>query len=176
MATQPQPRDQLRRQAAQVAEKVTSTAGDATDSMKDTLREQADTRLNGFAEQVTTVSDALRETAQSLRSKQKPMLADQAERLATRADNMSRHLRDSSVDDLLHEAEGYTRSRPGLVLGVAAIAGFATARILKVGSARASGQQDQLGASSARLSTPVRPSVARTTTHTPVGTGMPRTT
>lgn len=169
MATQSQPRDQLRTQAAKVADTVTSTAGDATDSMKSTLREQADTRLDGFAEQVNTVSDALREAAQSLRSKQKPMLANQAERLAMRTQKVSTHLRENSVEGLLREAEDYTRSRPSLVLGVAALAGFAAARLLKVGGARASSQQ----AGPAMTSMPGRP-VARTSTHTPVGTSAQR--
>jgi ElaB/YqjD/DUF883 family membrane-anchored ribosome-binding protein len=172
MATQPQPRDQLRTQAAKVAESVTSTAGEATDSMKYTLREQADTRLDGFAEQVNTVSDALRETAQSLRSKQKPMLATQAERLATRTENVSRHLRENSAEGLLREAEDYTRTRPGLVLGVAALAGFAAARLLKVGGAHAASTTQQ---SDAVTPMPARP-VGQARTHTPVGTSAPRTT
>lgn len=184
MATRQQSGDQLRNQLAEVADNVTSTAGKATASMKDTVRDEADARLHEFADQVSIVSDALRQTAQSLRSKQQPALAGQAERLAMRAETMSRHLRESSVNGLLHEAEAYTRSRPGLVLSMAALAGFTTARLLKVVGAGTPEQQTAMTTTAQsgsrpfnepRSQAPHNPSgVASTPTHTPVETGATR--
>jgi ElaB/YqjD/DUF883 family membrane-anchored ribosome-binding protein len=144
MASQPQTRDQLRNQASQVADQVTTTASQATESVKQTILEQAGTRLDGVAQQVNSVGEVLHQTAQQLRDKQQPVLASQTDQLASRAQTISQHLRDSSPQDLLREAEDYTRSQPAMVLGAAAILGFAVARLLKVGGSRTMASQNTM--------------------------------
>jgi hypothetical protein len=82
---------------------------------------------------------ALRETAQQLRKQGQAPIAQYADKTSDQVERFSGYLRETEVDEMVEEARGFARSRPGLFLGGALALGFLGARFLKSSSQEAAG-------------------------------------
>lgn len=69
-------------------------------------------------------------------------------------DQITAHLRDRPVDDIVAHAAGFARRNPLLVLGGAALAGFAAARMVKSAGVSSSAPGDPADPWSGHLSNP----------------------
>lgn len=83
------------------------------------------------AEEVGTVSSAIRRAADRLSGEHDRNLAEYAEAAAEHLDRMERYLRERSPGQMYHDLEGFARRRPELVVGGMFVAGVTLARLLK---------------------------------------------
>lgn len=86
--------------------------------------EQAAERVHGLAE-------ALRETANTLSSRDQIYGSRYLEQAAGGLDRVSQLVRDREPEEIVHEVASFARRRPAIFLGTAAAAGFLLARFLK---------------------------------------------
>jgi hypothetical protein len=94
-----------------------------------------------MASTMGTVAGAVRRTSEQLREQEQGMVADYAESAAEQLDRFSAYLRNTDVDELWSEVEGFARRQPAIFLGGALLLGFFGARLL-----RASDGQRRTGA------------------------------
>ncbi len=128
--------DQAREKAQQAAGQAKEQAQQAAGQAKGQLRSQVDQRsteagqkVGGFASDVRTVGDTLREQGKDQPAK----LADQA---ADRAESLSRYLTGSDADRILRDAEDFGRRQPWAVIGGGVVLGLLASRFLKASSTR----------------------------------------
>ena len=128
--------DQAKDKAQQAAGQAKEQAQQAAGQAKGALRTQVDQRstdagqkVGGFASDVRSVSDQLREQGKDQPAK----LADQA---ADRADQVSRYLTDSDADRILGDIEDFGRKQPWAVIGGGVVLGLLASRFLKASSTR----------------------------------------
>ena len=97
-----------------------------------TVRAQVDERSAQLGDEVTKLARVLRRSGEELRAQNGNAASA---RLATQAadglDRAGSYLRQVRGDELLRDAERLARSKPWLVAGAAAVAGFAASRFLK---------------------------------------------
>jgi hypothetical protein len=128
--------DQAKDKAQQAAGQAKEQAQQAAGQAKGALRTQVDQRstdagqkVGGFASDVRSVSDQLREQGKDQPAK----LADQA---ADRADQVSRYLTNSDADRILGDIEDFGRRQPWAVIGGGVVLGLLASRFLKASSTR----------------------------------------
>ena len=128
--------DQAKDKAQQAAGQAKEQAQQAAGQAKGALRTQVDQRstdagqkVGGFASDVRSVSDQLREQGKDQPAK----LADQA---ADRADQVSRYLTDNDADRILGDIEDFGRRQPWAVIGGGVVLGLLASRFLKASSTR----------------------------------------
>jgi ElaB/YqjD/DUF883 family membrane-anchored ribosome-binding protein len=127
-------------QARQTAQDVGGQAQEKAQEVKgkagERVREQLDTRSTQAGEQVGSVAQALRRTAQQLREDGQDMPGRLAERGADQAERLGSYLQGSSADDMLRAIEDFGRRKPWLIAAAAAVVGFAASRVLGASSER----------------------------------------
>jgi hypothetical protein len=101
--------------------------------------------------QVAEAADSIRQSADQLRGRQQTWLADLVDRGAEQLDRVSETLRSNDLQGLLSQLDGFARRQPALFAGASMVAGFALARIARVGL-------DQGTAPPVTTTTPVSPS------------------
>jgi hypothetical protein len=128
--------DQAKDKAQQAAGQAKEQAQQAAGQAKGALRQQVDQRstdagqkVGGFASDVRTVGDTLREQGKDQPAK----LADQA---AERAESLSRYLTGSDADRILGDIEDFGRKQPWAVIGGGVVLGLLASRFLKASSTR----------------------------------------
>jgi len=128
--------DQAKDKAQQAAGQAKEQAQQAASQAKGALRQQVDQRstdagqkVGGFASDVRTVGDTLREQGKDQPAK----LADQA---AERAESLSRYLTGSDADRILGDVEDFGRRQPWAVIGGGLMLGLLASRFLKASSTR----------------------------------------
>jgi hypothetical protein len=101
----------------------------------DRVREQTTTQLSTqkdrASDAMTSVADAVRQTADRLREGDQANVAQYADMAADQVERLSTHLRERDLSSLLREAEDVARRQPALVIGGAFVAGLLAARFLK---------------------------------------------
>jgi hypothetical protein len=129
----------------QAKEKAQETAGQAKEKAGSQLRAQVDRRsteagqrVGGYAADVRSVGEQLREQGKDQPAK----LADQA---ADRAERLGRYLTQSDADRILGDVEDFGRRRPWAVIAGGLALGLVASRLLKASSSdryqqRTSGQ------------------------------------
>jgi hypothetical protein len=135
-------------------------AQQAAGQAKNTLRSQLDQRstdagrkVGGFASDVRSVGDQLREQGKDQPAK----LADQA---ADRAERLGSYLSESDADRILGDVEDFGRRQPWVVIAGGVALGLVASRFLKASSTRRYEQQwESTGRLPARTSD-VSPSAA----------------
>jgi len=133
---------------------VKSTAGEALDQAKEKVsqaagqvQQKAKTQLSERKDQVAdgmdSVAHALRQTSQQLQDQDTGMVGNYVNKAADAISNISQHVREKDVDQLLHEVEGFARREPAIALGAAFAIGVIAARFLKSSNQRrySSGEQ-----------------------------------
>jgi hypothetical protein len=134
------PRDEASSRS-DMSSRVASTAQQATDAVKETASQAASTvkrQVKGlldrqvasgadmagqFADSVKRAADDLDETA--------PQLAGLVRGMASNIEGFADEIRDQSVDDLVRAATDFTRRKPALVFGLAALTGFFAYRTVR---------------------------------------------
>lgn len=118
---------------ADMAQQATAMAkGVATDTASNlaySVREVLDRQVDGGAELVAHFAHSVRCAADDL-DDHAPQVAGVVRGISDRIEVYSRDLRGQSVDQLVQTAGDFTRRRPALVLGLAALAGFFAIRVI----------------------------------------------
>lgn len=102
---------------------------DARDSVAETAREQGEEVRDAAVEQADKVADAARDARQNFDSSS--LQAEALKAVSQQIEGVTQRLRDRPIEDLIDDAAVFARRNPLLVLGGAAILGFAAARFLK---------------------------------------------
>jgi hypothetical protein len=148
----------------QAKEKAQEAAGQAKEKASSQLRSQVDQRstdaghrVGGFAADVRSVSDTLREQGKDQPAK----LADQA---ADRAERLGRYLEESDADRILGDIEDFGRRRPWAVIAGGVALGLVASRLLKASSSdryqrRATGRLPERASSLRDPAVPATPAV-----------------
>lgn len=95
-------------------------------------------QVGSGADMIARFAGATRKAADDLEMGS-PQAASFVGGVAERLDAYAETLREQSIDDLVSAASDYTRRKPALVFGVAALAGFVVMRTFKNASANRSG-------------------------------------
>jgi ElaB/YqjD/DUF883 family membrane-anchored ribosome-binding protein len=151
---------------SQVQQQVQEKAKDVKGQAAEKVREQLDSRSTDFGDQVQSLAQALRRSAEQLDQDGKSGPAGIARQAAGHADRLGSYLKSSSSDRFLDDVESFARNRPWAAGGIGALVGLAASRFLKASSgeryARSSSGQD-LDAPLSRDSAPYSPAAAPTT-------------
>jgi len=115
--------NQARDQAGQLVDQVRQQAGNQLTAQKDTL-----------SNSLKSVALAIRQTGQTLREDDQPMVAQLADQAAERVEQAYRYLGNRELSDLTNDAGRLARRQPALFLGGAFLLGVAAARFLKSSS------------------------------------------
>ena len=115
--------------AQEAQQQVTQTA-------REGIREQVDTRSTQAGEQVSATAQALRTTGRSLHDEGQDAPAKAAEQLASYAERIGDYLTRTDGEQLLHDAEDFGRRQPLAAIGLGLVAGLAASRLLKASSRR----------------------------------------
>jgi hypothetical protein len=128
--------DQAKEKASQAAGAAKEQAQQAAGQAKGALRTQVDQRstqagekVGGFASDVRSVGDQLREQGKDQPAK----IADQA---AERAERVGSYLKDNDADRILGDIEDFGRRQPWAVIAGGMMLGLAASRFLKASSSR----------------------------------------
>jgi len=116
----------------QAKDKAQQAAGQAKSTLRTQVDErstQAGERVGGFASDVRSVGDQLREQGKDQPAK----LADQA---AQRAEQVGDYLKQSDADRILGDVEDFGRRQPWAVIGGGLVLGLVASRFLKASSSR----------------------------------------
>ncbi len=107
----------------------------ARQQMTDGVKNAADTVKADAANEVSSVAEAAEAARDTLPEDHiaDPMLDHAVQALG----QVAEHLKSTDIDALAHQASDFARRNPALVLGGAALLGFAAARFLKAGPQRA---------------------------------------
>ena len=116
--------------ARDATEKMKVSASDAAASVTGQVKELLDGQVGSGAEMVGHLASSARLAADDL-EKNAPQLAGLVRGVAGRIEGLAGDMRDQSVDSLLRSASDFTRQKPALVFGLAALAGFFVFRTLK---------------------------------------------
>jgi ElaB/YqjD/DUF883 family membrane-anchored ribosome-binding protein len=116
----------------QVQEKAQEIRGQA----EIRLRDQVDQRSTQAGEQMQAVGQALKRSADQLRTEGKGTPASVVEQVARRADELGGYMQSSNADRILGDVENFARRRPWLTGAAGAMAGFLASRFIKASSER----------------------------------------
>jgi hypothetical protein len=104
-------------------------------SVAQTIRDQANARLNSQKDRALDglggVTQAIRQTTQSLRDQQHDTIARYVDQLTGHVDRITENLRQKDVGELIHDAQRLARRQPALFVGGAFALGLLAARLLK---------------------------------------------
>jgi hypothetical protein len=99
------------------------------------LREQAKSRLSSQKDRaldgVGGVTEAIRQTTQSLRDQQHDTVARYVEQATEQLDRITRRLKEKDIGELLEDAQQLARRQPAVFVGAAFALGLFGARFLK---------------------------------------------
>jgi hypothetical protein len=120
---------------AQQATEAKEQVQQAATGLKDTVAEQATTRLEGqkstAVEGLGTVARAIRGTGDQLRDQEQGGIARYVDRAADQLEQFAGYLSGHNLRELVRDAEQFARREPALFLGGAFTLGLFAARFLK---------------------------------------------
>jgi ElaB/YqjD/DUF883 family membrane-anchored ribosome-binding protein len=121
-------------QVSDAAQSATSTArevaSEAASTITDQVKELLDSQLASGVEMVGHLGSSAKRAAADL-DRNAPQLAGLVRGVGDRIESYADDMRDQSVDELFCSASNFTRRRPALVFGLAALAGFFAYRTIK---------------------------------------------
>jgi len=88
------------------------------------------------ASQLGGIADAVSRVAAELEKQDQASLARYARQIGNGMRDLSETARESSIDDLVHDAQSFGRRNPAAFLGAAALLGFAASRFLTASTHR----------------------------------------
>jgi vacuolar-type H+-ATPase subunit E/Vma4 len=95
-----------------------------------------DRQKNAAGEELHSVADVMRGAARQFEEHQEAGVAGYVDKAADYVDRVSSTLRERDLEDLMVEFEDQLRRKPAVVLGAAAVVGFALGRFLRAGTQR----------------------------------------
>ena len=119
--------DQAKEKAQQAAGQAKQKAGSQLRSQVDQRSTDAGHRVDGFASDVRTVGESLREQGKDQPAKLAEQAADRAERLGS-------YLKESDADRILGDVEDFGRRQPWAVIAGGVALGLVASRFLKASS------------------------------------------
>jgi len=120
--------------AKDATEQVKVSASDAAASVTGQVKEMLDGQVGNGAQMAGHLASATKLAADDLQ-KNAPQLAGLVRGVAGRIEGFADDMRGQSVDSLVRSASDFTRQKPALVFGLAALAGFFVFRTLKAAPA-----------------------------------------
>jgi hypothetical protein len=129
----------------QAKEKAQEAAGQAKEKAGSQLRSQVDQRSTDAGRKVGGFASDVRSVGEQLREQGKVQPAKLAEQAADRAERLGSYLKESDADRILGDVEDFGRRRPWAVIAGGVALGLVASRFLKASSSdryqqRASGQ------------------------------------
>ncbi|MER8470387.1 hypothetical protein NKH23_13280 [Mesorhizobium sp. M1328] len=112
------------------AETAKRAAVGGASTVTNQVKEMLDRQVGSGAEVMGQLASSTQRAAEDLDANA-PIVAGVVRTFANRLDGYADDLRDRSVDQLVLAASDLARRKPGLVFGLAAVAGFLTFRTLK---------------------------------------------
>jgi hypothetical protein len=120
-----------RQQAGQIADQAKSQAGVLASQAADAVKSQIDTQKSKAADNLGSLSNAIRQSADSLSQNGQPQIAGVVTSAAEKIDDVTSYLRNKNVDEIASEINDYARQNPQIFIGGAFLLGIAVARFLK---------------------------------------------
>lgn len=103
----------------------------------DFLKDQIESRTTDFGQRVGTTAQTLRNFAEHLRTQSgSPEGADMVDRGAAAIERVATYFEEGDLEDMVADAESFSRERPWTVASIGAVAGLLAARVLKSTTAR----------------------------------------
>jgi hypothetical protein len=124
----------------QAKEKAQEAAGQAKEKAGAQLRSQVDQRSTDAGQRVGGYAADVRSVGEQLRQQGKEQPAKLAEQAADRAERLGSYLEESDADRILGDIEDFGRRRPWAVIAGGVALGFIASRFLKASS---SGRYEQ---------------------------------
>ena len=128
--------NQAKEQLSSATGQAKDKAGRVMDQAKQQAMSQADSRKGQAAGSVDQVAQALHHTSDELEGSHSPV-AQYVDQAAAQLDRFSGYLRNTSVEDMIGDAERFARQQPALFIGGAFTLGLLAARFLKSSGAEA---------------------------------------
>jgi sirohydrochlorin ferrochelatase len=133
-------RDQIRDVKNQVVDQAKNSFQQARDRARSSLGESK----GQFAEQISSIAEALRRTTEHLHSEDQTRIAGLTDSLARQVDQVAGYLRDKDAAAMKNDLENLARRQPALILGGALVLGLIGARFIK-SSERSQGRRSSDG-------------------------------
>jgi hypothetical protein len=114
-----------------LADDAQQKVGQTVDQVREAGKSRLGNQKDRMAGSVDSFARALRETSRQLKQGDDTPIAEYVEGAAERVEQLSSHLRQRSVDELIYDAESFARRQPALFLGGAFFLGAMAARFLK---------------------------------------------
>jgi len=103
----------------------------------DFLKDQVENRTTDFGQRVGTTAQTLRNFAEHLRTQSgSPEGADMVDQGAAAVERVATYFQEGDLEDMVADAESFSRERPWTVASIGAVAGLLAARVLKSTAAR----------------------------------------
>lgn len=112
-----------------LADTAKETARDVRDAVSKSAEAKAEEARDTVADHVDRTADAAHSAAGAYDPNS--IQAQLLDQLANNIEGLTDRLRGRSIEEMTHDAANFARRNPALVLGGAAVAGFALARFLK---------------------------------------------
>lgn len=113
----------------QLKEQVSSVRGTATDR----ARTMADDGKRQASDFLQTVAEIIQDAAGSVEKKLGSQYSGYGSRAADGVNSLASKLNERSVDDLIEDARDFVQRSPAAAIGIAAVVGFAVARVIRAG-------------------------------------------
>jgi ElaB/YqjD/DUF883 family membrane-anchored ribosome-binding protein len=125
-------------QASARAQGAASAAQDKAGELREQgtarLRDQLDRRSTDAGTQARALAETLRRSSEELRTQSKGNVADLADQLAQRIEQVATYLERKRGDEMLRDVESFARRRPWMLAGLGLLAGIAASRFVKASS------------------------------------------
>ena len=115
----------------QVKQRVKEGASEAIGEVRQQARSAVKEQQDYAAERLSSVSEALHDSANRLREDEATAFASLIEQAADRIDNFSQYLREQDIRDMIDAAQHWARRNPVLFLGGSFVLGLVIARLVK---------------------------------------------
>jgi hypothetical protein len=135
-------------QDASTTDRAKQQAQQAAGQARSTLRAQVDQRSSDAGRKIGGFASDVRSVGEQLRDQGKDQPAKLAEQAADRVERLGNYLTESDADRILGDVEDFGRRRPWAVVASGVAIGFVASRFLKASSSR---RYEQRRESSARL-------------------------
>ncbi len=143
-----QVKEQAKQQTQQLGAQARQQASELANRGGEQVKSQLANQKHEASQREVPVQSALRETGQQLRKQGQGSVAGYADQAADQVERVSGYLRETDVDEIVDEARGFARRRPGVFLGGAVALGFLATRFLKSTSQEAGSAGNGSGATS----------------------------
>jgi hypothetical protein len=126
--------EQVKQGTQQAVQQTQEVAGHVTESAKQGAVSYVDSQKQTATQGLHSVADALHETGTTLQSKNQAPLGKYANTAGDKVEGFAGYLEQTTVQDLIRDAEDFARQHSSLFLGGAVALGVAAARFIKASS------------------------------------------